>query len=105
METHPVVPSAPTVILSNHSVEQLKAAQGEDFITKQLQIALNKSTERPNSRKWNTLPLHRYRQLWPQLKLTNGIVYRTYSPVPLSAPIDVPIVPVSLQLRYSSDAR
>ena len=41
--------------------------------------------------------LHRYRQLWSQLKLVDGVVYRTYAPGPLSDSIDVPIVPSSLQ--------
>ena len=90
METQPVVPSAPTVILPNYSVEQLKAAQEEDPIAKQLQIALNKSVERLNSCKWKTPPLYHYQQLWPQLELNNGIVYHKCSPGPLSTLIDVP---------------
>ena len=56
METLSVVPSAPTVILPNYSVTQMKLAQEEDPIIKQLQIALDKSPERPSSHKWNILP-------------------------------------------------
>ena len=92
METLSVVPSALTVILPNYSVTQMKLAQEEDPIIKQLQIALDKSPKRPSSHKWKHPPLYRYRQLWSQLKLANGIVYRRYSPGPLSDPVDVPIV-------------
>ena len=63
METPSGVPSAPTIILPNYSVEQMKLAQEEDPIIKHLQIALEKSPERPNSCKWKHPPLHRYRQL------------------------------------------
>ena len=100
METLSVVPSAPTVILPNYSETQVKLAQEEDPIVKQLQIALDKSPERPSSHKWKHPPLHRYRQLWSQLKLVNGIVYRRYSPGPSSDPVDVPIVPTSLQEQF-----
>jgi len=100
METQPVVPSAPTVVLPTYSVEQLKLAQEEDPILQQLLTALHKSSQRPNLRKWKTPPLRRYRQLWSQLKLANGIVYRRYSPGPLSDPLDVPIVPASLQQQF-----
>ena len=100
METPSEVPSAPTVILPNYSVEQMKLAQEEDPVIKQLQVALQKLPERPKTRKWKHPPLHRYRQLWSQLKLVNGIVYRRYSPGPLLDPVDVPIVPTSLQGQF-----
>jgi len=100
METHPVVPSAPTVVLPIYSVEQLKLAQEEDPILQQPQTVLHKSSQCPNSHKWKTPPLCRYQQLWSQLKLANGIVYYRYSPGPLSDPVDVPIVPASLQQQF-----
>jgi len=60
METQPVVPSAPTVVLPAYSVEQLKLAQEEDPILQQLQTALHKSLQHLNACKWITPPLHRY---------------------------------------------
>ena len=81
----------------------MKLAQEEDPVIKQLQVALQKSPERPKTRKWKHPPLHRYRQLWSQLKLVNGIVYRRYSPGPLLDPVDVPIVPTSLQGQFLFD--
>ena len=30
----------------------------------------------PISSKWQKYPLHRYKQLWPQLTLTNSVLYR-----------------------------
>ena len=88
METPSEVPSASTAILPNYSVEQMKLAQDEDPVTKKLQIALQKSPECPNTHKWKHPPLHRYRKLWSQLKLVNGIVYHRYTPGPLSNPVD-----------------
>ena len=94
------MPAAPTVILPTFSVEQLKTAQENDPVTLQLQKSLQHSVDRPTSSKWKRPPLHRYRQLWSQLKLVDGVVYRTYAPGPLSDSIDVPIVPSSLQHEF-----
>ena len=96
----PLVPSAPTVILPTFPVEQLKKAQEDDPITSQIQKSLQDSPERPTSNKWEKSPLHRYRQLWSQLKLVDGVIYRKYSPGPLTESIDVPIVPSSLQQQF-----
>ena len=95
-----MVSSAPTVILPNYSVKQMKLAKEEDPIIKQLQIVLDKSPEHPSSHKWKHPPFHHYQQLWSQLKLANGIVYHRYSPGPLSDPVDVPIVPTSLRENF-----
>ena len=99
METPSEVPSAPTVILFNYSAEQMKLAK-EDPVIKQPQIALQKSPEHPTTCKWKHIPSHHYRQLWSQLELVNGIVCHKYSPIPLSDPVDVPIVPTSLQGQF-----
>ena len=55
METPSEVPSAPTVILPNYSVEQMKLAQEEDPVIKQIQVALQKSPEHPKHANGNTL--------------------------------------------------
>ena len=47
METLSDVPSFPTVILLDYSAEQMKLAQEEEPVIKQLQIALQKSSECP----------------------------------------------------------
>ena len=98
METPSEAPSALTII---YSVKQMKLAQEENPVSNNLmQTALQKSPKHPNSRKWKHPPLHRYRQLWYQLKLVDGTVYRRYSPDPLSDPVDVPLVPTSLQRQF-----
>ena len=66
----------------------------------QLQKSLQHSVDHPTSSKWKKPSLHRYRQLWSQLKLVDRVVYRTYAPGPLSDSIDVPIVPSSLQHEF-----
>ena len=86
--------------LATFSTEQLLMAQPDDPVTKQLKLALCKSSECPTFSKWKKPLLHRYRQLWSQLKLVDGIVYCGHSPEPLSDLIDVPIVPSSLQKDF-----
>ena len=41
-----------------------------------------------------------YHQLWSQLKLREGVVYRTYIPGPASEAIAVPVLPVCLRKEY-----
>ena len=59
MEIPSEVPSAPTVILQDCSVEQMKLAKKQDPIIKQFQ-RVEKSPECLCSRKWYHLPLHHY---------------------------------------------
>ena len=49
----------------------------------------------PQSSEWRRSPLSRYKQLWPQLFLHDGIVCRQYAPNPNLPPVTVPIIPAS----------
>ena len=42
-------------------------------------------------------PLKRYRQLWAQLKIIDGVLCRKYAPRPISETITVPILPANLR--------
>ena len=48
------------------------------------------------SKCWNHYPLKRYRQLWPQLTIANGVLCRQYTPSPMADLITVPVLPKSL---------
>ena len=77
METLSVVPSAPTVILPNYSVTQMKLAQEEDRIIKQLQIALDKSPERPSSLEVQRYMIWVYRYIAAFVSRYSDILYDT----------------------------
>ena len=57
---------------------------------------LSVSRKKPTDEKWRKKPLCRYAQLWPQLLLLDGIVYRRYCPGPDSELITVPLLPCTL---------
>ena len=73
------------------------AAQKNDPVIKDISQALHENSPRPaKSGKWAQYPLIRYRQLWPQLTLVDGIVCRKYTPGLTSDVITVPIISDSL---------
>ena len=51
----------------------------------------------PRTHAWSQRPLSRYRQLWQQLLIKDGLVSRHYTPGPTSEPLTVPIIPSSYQ--------
>ena len=51
----------------------------------------------PRTHAWSQRPLSRYRQLWQQLLIKDGLVCRHYTPGPTSEPLAVPIIPSSYQ--------
>ena len=58
------------------------------------QALLNPSNSRPpNTAIWQQPQMRRYRQLWSQLVLQNGIVYRKYTPGPTHGTVTVPLLP------------
>ena len=76
-----------------------------DFTTIPVSIA-SKSKSCPTAKEWNSRPLHRYKQLWPQLLLVEGVVCRRYTPGPTSTTVTVPILPMSLRkeaLQHNHD--
>ena len=64
---------------------------------KRLGHALSISNKRPSLSKpfWRKPPLRRYRQLWSQLKIVDGVICREYAPGPTSEIIQVPLIPDS----------
>ena len=83
---------------SNKStLNELRTAQHNDPTVQQIVEALEASANRPPSTSWQQQPLLRYKQLWSQLKLIDGVVYRQYWPEPALHPVTVPILPTSLQ--------
>ena len=54
-------------------------------------------TDSPQSAKWNKPPLYRYKQLWHQLKVIDGVLCHQYSPSPMQQMVTVPLLPPSLK--------
>ena len=83
---------AATITMSHTSTEHLRRAQSVDPIMKRLGHALSISNKRPSLSKpfWRKPPLRRYRQLWSQLKIVDGVICREYAPGPTSEIIQVP---------------
>ena len=74
----------------------LQQAQLEDPVLQQVQQALSEYHETPNTATWHCSPLKRYRQLWHQLSIIDGIVCHTYQPEPASDVVKVPLMPTRL---------
>ena len=91
------LPCAATVAMPLYSSSCLCHAQLQDSIISQVLQARKLSNSPPRTREWNTHPLQRYRQLWAQLKVVDGVLCRTYTPMPQAEERTVPILPVSLR--------
>ena len=103
----PDSPPLPVVVTSTTEYTiDLQQAQLEDPVLQQVQQALSQSHETPNTATWHHSPLKRYRQLWHQLSIIDGIVCRTYQPGPASGVVKVPLMPTRLHqeaLQQSHD--
>ena len=100
-------PCAVTLASPHHSHEEIRTAQRADRDIAKLVEARSHSQRRPQGHQWNRQPLRRYRQLWPQIELVDGILCRHYVPGPGSDPVTVPVLPASLRsqaLRDNHDA-
>ena len=96
--------TAATVLTQPYDV--LREAQQKDDIIKTILHALSVSKSCPTAKEWNSRPLHRNKQLWPQLLLVEGVVCRRYTPGPTSTTVTVPILPMSLRkeaLQHNHD--
>lgn len=89
--------SAATQIQSKNTKDELRQAQQNDTIVRKLAEALKHPNRCPSGKIWKSPPLSRYRQLWPQLTVVDGVVCRKYTPDPTKETITVPIVPTSLR--------
>ena len=73
-----------------------------------LSKCLRTSPEKLTGRKWCHPPLVRFRQLWTQLKLVDGVLCHVYTPGPTSDVLTVTVMPHSLQqqaLQHSDNDR
>lgn len=84
-----------TMALPDTSHEELRIAQCQDPLTKELYNSLQ-SKHTPCLLGKTNPTLRRYKQIWPQLKVIDGIVCREYHPSPSSGQVTVPILPASL---------
>ena len=92
-----VAATTQTPILT-HSLHQ---QQLTDPVIQQLHTALFQNPHRhipPQGSKWHQPPLSRYKQLWPQLFINDGIVCRRYAPTPHLSAVTVPLMPASQRL-------
>ena len=80
----------------------MREHQQADPVIREIHDALLQPTSSSHTRTWRKPPLSRYRQLWSQLLLDNGIVYRRYTPQPAAGTVTVPLIPVTLQPSFLS---
>ena len=92
---------------SGQPLDDMRKAQRDDHAIGIVYTTLLSKKNPTHSGKWRQHPLRRYRQLWSQLQLIDGIVCRRYAPSPASDVISVPVLPESLQreaLQRNHDA-
>ena len=100
-------PCAVTSAMPHTLTPELRQAQQADSNISKLLQARSQSSLRPTGTEWRKQPMQRYRQLWSQLQVKDGILCRCYSPEPTSDQIMVPILPDSLRkeaLQRNHDA-
>ena len=73
--------------------KDLRQQQLTDPVIAQIHRALIQNKSTPP--RWNTLPLNRYKQLWSQLCLHDGLACCQYTPSPSLNPVLVPLIPES----------
>ena len=93
------VEAAAATSCSPNLFPDLHLYQHSDPVVRQLHDSLLQSHTSPKGRKWRRHLLRRYRQIWPQLLIQDGIVFRQYTPGPTADALLVPIVPTSLQTK------
>ena len=88
---------AVTVAMPHVRLLDIQSAQQCDEVLSKVCEARATSDMAPRTQEWNQHPYRRYRQLWPQLQIHDGILCRHYSPDPTHEPVTVPILPESLR--------
>ena len=87
---------ASTCILAGEITEEdIRIGQHEDSTLRTVLDALAKIMT-PCTKAWKQFPLQRFAQLWPQLQVVNGILYRNI-PQPADVSRKVLVVPTSLR--------
>jgi transposase InsO family protein len=90
------LPTAVTRADMQTPLSDILAAQKQDQVIKLVAQALKLSSH-PATIDWRKPSLRRYSQLWAQLLLKDGIVWRHYTPGPTSDAVTVPVLPAALQ--------
>uniref|UniRef100_A0A1X7V9R9 Integrase zinc-binding domain-containing protein n=1 Tax=Amphimedon queenslandica TaxID=400682 RepID=A0A1X7V9R9_AMPQE len=71
-----------------------------DPILSQIITSLQKNSRKPQGGLWNQPQYRRWLQLWPQLLIKDGVLYRQYTqPLTVEKTI-IPIAPFSLRASY-----
>ena len=81
---------ATTLAMPHHSAAELHTAQLRDSTISNVYRARLQSSTPPHSQGWNHHPLKRYRQLWAQLQIVDGVLCRQYAPTPKSGAVTGP---------------
>ena len=93
----PLVNAVAITTLYPSFLSDVQQHQENDPTMQLIRSTLSSAHPKPQGSKWSRSPLQRYRQLWPQLSLVDGIVYRCYAPGPTTDQVTVPIIPTSLR--------
>jgi len=83
--------------MTSISLGRLKESQHSDPTITQIYNTLMVGSAPLSGRQWQYPPLHRYKKLWSQLHLVNGIVCRRYHPSSSAHMVTVPLLPPNLQ--------
>ena len=98
---HPKVSTAATQVSSELFKARLHTVQQEDTVTKQVFTALQTLSQKPPQGKpWHRQPLLRFRQLWSQLSIEDGVLCCKYSLGPSRDIITVLVVPDSMWQEF-----
>ena len=76
--------------------EELCLAQQQVAVLNQVLVALQTPSVNHKNTLWREQPLLRYRQIWSQLILVDGVACRKYKPGPREEAIEVALIPKTL---------
>ena len=93
-----------TITCSPCTPTDLQQQQHDDPLLCQLHEELCKggAETSPPRHAWHQPPLRRYRQIWSQLTVKDGVICRKYIPGPTVDPVTVPVIPAPLQAMVFS---
>jgi len=87
------------------TLQQIATAQEQDPVLATVRAQLRDHPDAaPESPSWRKFPLRRYKQLWPQLKLTDDVLYRLVKSPTMVEERMLIVAPQSLQRSFLKDA-
>ena len=90
-------PCAVTLLTQHNSPSDISLAQQNDEILSTVWESRTQSDTPPTGNVWNRHPFRRYKQLWMQLEINEGVLCRRYTPEPTHDSVTVPILPTNLR--------